>query len=332
MLSGTMIRAGAWTVETLIGGSRGSWHGSYGWTACAVAAVLRAATGAQTALFLLLATLTWTNEAAAETLLKVERSGAGPAMLLIPGLSNGGDVWDGSVEHFKDQYEMHVVTLPGFAGTTPLPTELPFLATVRDEVIQYIVDNELSRPILVGHSLGAHLAYAVAISAPQKIGPVVAVDGLPFLGGLQNPAATVEQVKAMAERMAVMLSEMSREQFQQQNEMALRTMIRDPDEIARIAASSGASDPETVGRAISELMQSDLRDQLKMIETPILQFGAFGGFPTSQLRELMVERYSQQIAGAHDARLVEAPTLHFVMLDDLGFFVETLTTFLGEVN
>ena len=37
-------------------------------------------------------------------------------MILIPGLTCGGDVWKSTVEHFKDRYECHVLTLAGFAG------------------------------------------------------------------------------------------------------------------------------------------------------------------------------------------------------------------------
>src|ERR1043166_3653818 len=38
----------------------------------------------------------------------VQVTGHGKPMLLIPGLSCGGDVWKTSVEHFKDRYECHV--------------------------------------------------------------------------------------------------------------------------------------------------------------------------------------------------------------------------------
>ena len=49
-------------------------------------------------------------------LFAVTVTGSGRPMILIPGLSCGGNVWDGTVTHFKDRYECHVVTLAGFAG------------------------------------------------------------------------------------------------------------------------------------------------------------------------------------------------------------------------
>src|SRR5262245_42906565 len=110
---------------------------------------------------------------------RVEVTGSGPAMLLLPGLNSPGAVWDGVVDHFKDRYTCHVVTLAGFAGQPPLSK--PSLATVRDGILAYLNEHRLDRPVVVGHSLGAFLAFWLAATAPERIGPVIAVDGVPFL-------------------------------------------------------------------------------------------------------------------------------------------------------
>jgi pimeloyl-ACP methyl ester carboxylesterase len=75
---------------------------------------------------------------------------------------------------------MHVVTLAGFAGVPPTDTE-PFLSRTRDAILQSIRDEGLERPALVGHSLGAFLALWIAATAPERMGPVIAMDGVPFL-------------------------------------------------------------------------------------------------------------------------------------------------------
>lgn len=278
-------------------------------------------------------TLVLTHDADAEAIY-VERSGAadGPPVLLIPGLSCGGDVWRGTVEALAADYDLHVVTLAGFAGQPPLAGDEPFLRRVRDAIAAYVEDQELERPTLVGHSLGGFLAYWVAGGYPDRVGAVVAVDGLPFLGALQDPAATPESLRAQAEQLRSMFAGMTAEQFRGQNEMALRTMIRDTGEIARIAATGGGSDPATVGRAIAELMTVDLRADLAKVRVPILLFGAFGGLPTEELRQTMADRYREQVAAAPDVRFVEAPTLHFVMLDDPDFFLAQMRGFLAEVG
>ena len=42
-------------------------------------------------------------------------TGHGRPMILIPGLSCPGEVWDGTVDHFKNRFEMHILSLAGFA-------------------------------------------------------------------------------------------------------------------------------------------------------------------------------------------------------------------------
>src|SRR5579872_1816781 len=59
-------------------------------------------------------------------------SGHGRPMILIPGLSCPGEVWDGTVDRYKDRFEMHVLSLAGFAGVPRV--EGPFLETVREGV------------------------------------------------------------------------------------------------------------------------------------------------------------------------------------------------------
>src|SRR5262245_37138744 len=46
--------------------------------------------------------------------LRVEVTGKGRPMVLIPGLTCSGDVWRETVAHFADHYQCHVVTLGGF--------------------------------------------------------------------------------------------------------------------------------------------------------------------------------------------------------------------------
>lgn len=58
----------------------------------------------------------------------VKVTGHGRPVILIPGLSSSGAVWDGTVAHLKSRFECHVLTLAGFAGEPRIPA--PFLKTV----------------------------------------------------------------------------------------------------------------------------------------------------------------------------------------------------------
>ena len=153
--------------------------------------------------------------------LRVKVSGAGRPMVLIPGLTCGGDVWDGAVARYADRYECHVVTLGGFAGRPRF--DGPFLDTARDSLLAYV--RGLESPVIVGHSLGGVLALELAIAAPGAIGPLVIVDALPFLGAAGDSAAT-EARRTMAP-MRDMIRGQSQEAYAayQRNAPYLRGMV-----------------------------------------------------------------------------------------------------------
>lgn len=75
----------------------------------------------------------------------------GQPMILVPGLSFPGETWDTTVEHFKDRFECHVLTLAGFASVLRVPA--PVLDRVRDGIAEYIRQKHLDHPVIVGHSL-----------------------------------------------------------------------------------------------------------------------------------------------------------------------------------
>ena len=199
-------------------------------------------------------------------------------MILIPGLACGGNVWDGAVAHFKSAYECHVVTISGFAGQPALSDGT--VAKVLEELKSYIRDMKLQRPIIIGHSMGGFLAYWLGAELPTDIGPIIAVDGVPYYPALIDPGATLESQKPKAEMFRKMIPSQTPEQFAAINKMTLATMITDPKELERISASSNQSDPKAVAQAFYELMTIDLRDKLKSIQSPVLLLGSTNSVPT----------------------------------------------------
>src|ERR1700744_3353585 len=113
----------------------------------------------------------------------VEKTGHGPAMILIPGLDCSGAVWKETVAHYKDRYTCYSLTLPGFAGQPAIHGD-SLLVTVAREIGRYIADNKLNKPLLVGHSLGGWLALEVAVVNPGLPGGIVCVSSAPFLPAL----------------------------------------------------------------------------------------------------------------------------------------------------
>jgi N-formylmaleamate deformylase len=257
----------------------------------------------------------------------VKVTGRGPAIVLIPGLLSSGEVWDGAVERYKDRYTLHVLTLAGFGGPAPVGT--PFLSRVRDEVITYIREQKLQQPIIVGHSLGGSLGFWIAATAPELVGGLVAVDGVPFLPGLGNPTATADSARAQAEQIKTMYAALSNAELVAQTRMALARMITSPAHLELAAAWAAKSDAATAGVAVAELSTTDLRETVAAITAPTLLIGASGAAPAT-MRPGMAAAYEAQVSRVKGARVIMADKArHFIMFDDPAFLFAALDDFLA---
>jgi len=262
---------------------------------------------------------------------EVEVHGTGSPVLLVPGLSCSGEVWDQTVKALEERHEVHVLSLAGFAGRAPI--EAPFLPRVRDDIVAYIQAQQLNRPAIVGHSLGGFLAFWLAASEPTLVGPIVAVDGVPFLPALMDASATADSIHTMATNMKAMMASLTPEQFSARNRMSLTRMVTASEDVERLARQGAASDRATVAQAMFELMTTDLRNGLSSIESPVLLIAAGAATPTPKGRARLRRSYEAQIAPIPDHRVVLASDArHFIMLDSPDFFHATLTGFLADTT
>lgn len=249
---------------------------------------------------------------------RVEKAGHGRPVILIPGLLSGGEVWNGTVARYRDRHELHVLTLAGFAGQPALAGDR-FLEAERDAVIRYIREQRLEKPVLVGHSLGAFLAFWIAATEPELVGGVVAVDGVPYLMTLGDTTMTPERARPQAQQMLAFASTMSAEQLAAQTRMALSAQSRDTAAATLGERWGRGSDGRTMGLAVTEMMTTDLRAAVGSIRVPVTLIAA--GFETDEAqRARVLERYRRQVAAIPQARVVVAANArHFVMLDDPDF-------------
>lgn len=253
-------------------------------------------------------------------------------MILIPGLLSSGEVWGPVVEHFASRYRLHVLTLAGFAGVPAV--DGPLLPRVRDELIAYIREERLDRPVLVGHSLGGFLAMWIASTAPDVVGPLVAVDGVPFQPALMNPSATASAMEPLARQMRVMYGAMTPEQLGLQTAKALTGMMSRPADVERATVWASRSDAAAAGQALYELMTTDLRNDVANITSDVLLVAATKIVASNSDRlEMALNAYRAQVARIKRHRVVAATqALHFVMLDDSTFLLSTMDEFLGSAT
>lgn len=263
----------------------------------------------------------------------VQVTGKGQPMVLIPGLASSGDVWSSTVARYKDRYRLHVITIAGFAGAKPVAAD-PLLRTVERELAAYIREQKLVKPVIVGHSLGGFLAFSLAAHEPELVGRVIAVDGVPFLPALYTPSATAETAGAGFLPTRRKIAAMSAAEWAAQAKQTLAMMARSDADVAKVVASSSASDPATVAKAMYEMMSTDLRPQLANIKVPVLLIGSGGMLPES-MQSALAAAYEAQVANVVVKTVVMHPkSRHFVMYDEPAFLFSTMDRFLkaGELQ
>ncbi|MBZ9613215.1 alpha/beta fold hydrolase [Rheinheimera maricola] len=259
--------------------------------------------------------------------------GQGPAVILIPGVASSGEVWQSTVDLLKADYQLHIFTLAGFAGVKPLPMQSwgeGYLATQQQAILRYISEQQLDKPVVIGHSLGGYLALALAANAPETIAAAINVDGLPALGALfkQNSAqgngqtsSTTSDNKPQQNRggfdpMSMAKSMASNEQWQQ-----------------RIVADMYRSDGATSGRVMGELMRADLRPQLGKIRVPVLTLGALQHGAPYSTPEQVQANYETQLANApaefHRFAFAR-DSKHFIMADAPDWLNQQIQQFLAK--
>jgi len=274
--------------------------------------------------------ITFSTGLLAQQLFQVQVSGRGRPMILIPGLSSSGEVWNSTVEHYRDHYECHALTVAGFAGVARV--EGPMLDPVRDAIASYIREKNLNRPVLVGHSLGGYWALAVASKYPLLAGPIVIVDAYPFLAGLTDPAATPETASANAAEMRSYLGLQSQDMYERYVRSGLSTcpMVTKESDLETLIAWGLASDRSAVTNAMSELLAADLRDDLAAIESPALVLGAWIGFRQYTDRERTEANLRRQYSKLEGVEIHVTDTAsHFIMWDDPEWMFTRMDRFLG---
>jgi pimeloyl-ACP methyl ester carboxylesterase len=244
------------------------------------------------------------------TAFSVEVNGHGRPVILIPGLASPGTVWRDTVAHFEGN-ETHVLTLAGFAGRPAIAG--PLIATARAELAAYIRERKLDHPIVVGHSLGAALAYGLAVDEPDLVGPIVAIDEP--LGWCD--ADSIASARVHRDRWL----RLSPRDFAQAIRELFAPMARDPAMLAPIVADAIRSDQRAVGDASYELCATDLRPQASRFTAPVLAILADGPY------QWLIR---SQLAAVPEHVIVVIPRArHFVMLDEPRAFFDALDTFLA---
>ena len=264
---------------------------------------------------------------------RTDVAGAGQPMLLLPGLGCTGAVWQDTVAHFKDRYECHSFTFAGFGGLPPIGGRL--LPQYRDAVIAYIRAKSLKRPVLVGHSLGGFLAYAIAAAAPGEVGAVVAIDAALWSPAILAPGHKMDEMRKRAAEMRKSLRDLKPEQFYKELGKLLPpdNRILDPAKSVAVGKMTAVADIPSIVDILYELLTTDLRGEARRIKAPVLVLIAGAALQSPDEAQAKIAQWEAHLKPVADVRVVlAAKANHFVPLDDPEFAHRTIEEFLAAKN
>ena len=259
----------------------------------------------------------------------VSKSGQGSPLIFIPGLECSGDVWKDAAAHFSGNHTCYVLTLPGFAGQPPL-ADSNILGAVVSQLAQYIRENHIQKPVIIGHSLGGWVALDLGTTHPDLAGGLVVVSSAPFLPALaMGPGVTADSAARIGQLIKKGMSGQNPAQVEASQKMYLRTMIRDSARIVEVAAMAARSDQPTQGEVMYELFSVDLRPSMGQIHCPILalvdwsaykDYGATAESVTSNLKD----QYKKLPAGKGTSLTIAVNdnSKHFIMYDEPQWFYQ----------
>lgn len=258
-----------------------------------------------------------------------EGPASAPAVLLLPGLTSGREVFDAEAKILATDHRLYRVQINGFAGQPAGPNASgPFLEPVVAELHQYIVANHL-HPAIIGHSLGGLLGLMLTQSHPEDVQKLLIVDSLPFYALVFDPHATVAAITPQAEGVRSGILVQNPEQTAASSAQTATYLVNNAEAQKIVAADSRTSDRNVMANAMYEDLVTDLRPGLAAIKTPttlLYPFDAAAVGPDhAKIDAIYIGAYSSMpnltIHRIDDSR-------HFIMFDQPAAFDKEVQTFL----
>jgi N-formylmaleamate deformylase len=261
---------------------------------------------------------------------QVKVSGKGQPMILLPGATCSGAVWDETVSRYSKKYQCHVITLAGYAGVAPLEKP-PYLDTYKNQIIKYITENKLNHVILVGHSIGGFISLSIAAEAEPHLDRVIVVDALPFYADVIRPGAINGFNEAQAKSMLDNYNKMDDAQLKATQLQVTKALCADSSKWNQIATWGATSDRKTMAYTFSEMLGYDLRQKISAIKVPVLVMAAFKGVPQYPqfTQENVLQTYRGQYSKCNTCVVKITPaSKHFIMYDEPAWFNQEMDSFL----
>ena len=176
-------------------------------------------------------------------IIKVDTVGSGEPVILIPGLMSDGSVWQSTAKALSKNYQVLIVNVAGF-GATP-ETEGTTARNIEQAIVDYIHQEKLHSPVVIGHSFGGFIALALTVNPQVAIKKTISVDGLPFIGPVftRTNATTPEDLRPQALQIRNLYRQLNREQLLAQTQLGIAIQATSEEAQQNVLDLAAQSDP-----------------------------------------------------------------------------------------
>lgn len=123
--------------------------------------------------------------------------GSGPPVVLLAGLGNTAHIYDDFAPKLAGPYHVYGVTRRGF-GASSCPKSGYTIARLTDDVLAVLNSLQLSRPVLVGHSIAGEELSELGSRWPDRIAGMVYLDAAYDRTSTENDPRMLEIMKKLA--------------------------------------------------------------------------------------------------------------------------------------
>tara|TARA_R110000744_G_scaffold317629_1_gene424199 strand:- start:1515 stop:2357 length:843 start_codon:yes stop_codon:yes gene_type:complete len=248
---------------------------------------------------------------------KVEVIGKGEPILLFPGFTCTGDVWNDTVTELSQDYQCHVFTFAGFGDVPSI--QKPWLPKIKEGILSYIAEKQLKNPIVIGHSLGGALALWMATES-NSYKKLIIVDALSSTGALMMPNFNSEYMVYDSPYNKQLL-EMNTTDFEAMALQMVTGMTKDTSKQEIIKDWMLQADRETYVYGYTDLLKLDLREDLSKIKVPVTILAATEPYGYDTVKATYETQYKE--LAEYDIKFAEG-SAHFIMYDQPLWFMDNL--------
>ncbi|WP_299675198.1 alpha/beta fold hydrolase [uncultured Tenacibaculum sp.] len=254
----------------------------------------------------------------------VKVTGKGNPVILIPGFTVPGDIWNPLVKKLENNYECHTVTLAGFVGKASI--KFPWLPKVNQSLKNYIVKNDLQNTTIIGHSLGGTIATWLAVQKEIKLSKIIVVDALPASCALMIPNFNPENLvyESPYNKQQLAMDDTAFAQLAAGMSKGMSLKISAQEQIKNWILQA---DRKTYVYGYTDYLKLDLREDLKNISIPVSIIVASKPYGA----EMVKQTYKNQYKNLKNYNFILAEnSAHFIMLDQPSWFLEQVQMILSS--